>query len=424
MAKRTANNLKHKEVLADIARLRAANKAATFGDGGGLALILTPAGRARFVHKFQWQGRTVERWLPGEFPETIKLAEARALRDADREQLRAGVNPLAAAKAAVVAAAGVPSFADYARTNAAFLAPDSANAKASWLRQMTGERTAGVTVGALAAMPIDSIGQDDVKAVIAPIWFAKPATAKELCGRIRRVLEHRQVNARPDDERRNPADFERITQAIGKKLELDSTPRAALPWEDVPAFLAQLATRPQMSARALEMIVATGCRVNEITGSRWQEVDWKARTLTIPASRMKTGEKHVVPLSLAMVRVLRAVAPPQGARPTDLIFPNGKGKPYATKDVLVHVKALAGAAPTTHGFRSALSDWGLAMPHRGHQFSPDLMDKVIAHKVANRVRRAYQRDTWLERRRIVMREWSRFCAGSASATVLAFRLAA
>ncbi len=61
MAARAADKLRHKDLLTAIARLRAAKQTATFSDGGGLTLVVTKAGKARFVHKYQWQGRTVER---------------------------------------------------------------------------------------------------------------------------------------------------------------------------------------------------------------------------------------------------------------------------------------------------------------------------------------------------------------------------
>jgi integrase len=431
MAARTTDKLKHKTLLTDIAAARAAGKVATFSDGGGLALVVTKAGRARFVHKFQWAGKTAERWLPGDFPDDLGLAEAREMRDADRKLLRDGKNPIIDARAAAEAAKGVPSFAEYARTHVAFLAPSRPGARTAWLRQMTGEDTDGVTVGRLATMLVDEIKLEDVKGVIAPIWVEKPATAKELCGRIRRVLDHRQVNARPDDDRQNPADFKRIERAIGKRFEQHRRPRAALPYNDVPAFLKGLAGRPQLSARALEMVIATGCRANEITGLRWSEIDLRRRTITIPAERMKTqhdvhGEAHVIPLTIAMLKVLRGARPPVGRRdPAALVFPNGKGKPYDDKELLLHVKAVTGGAPaTTHGFRAALTGWGTAIPHGKHgPFDRELMEVCIAHEIGSETSQAYLRDRWLERRRIVMAEWSRFCLPRA-AEVIPFRRAA
>ena len=100
MAKRTADKLKHKELLAEIAKLRAAHATGGFGDGAGLTLVVTAAGRARWVHKYQWQGRTAERWLPGDFPDGLGLAQAREMRDADRKLLREGQNPIACGRCA------------------------------------------------------------------------------------------------------------------------------------------------------------------------------------------------------------------------------------------------------------------------------------------------------------------------------------
>jgi integrase len=430
MAKRAADKLKHKELLREIAKLRTAEQTATFGDGGGLALVVTKAGKARFVHRYRWQNRTVERWLPGEFPE-LGLSEAREMRDADRKLLRDGINPIMAARAAAETARGVPTFAAYAKAHVAFLAPNGPRARLSWLRQMTGEDTTGETVGMLASMLIDDIRLEHVKMVIAPLWLAKPATAKELCGRIRRVLDHRQVNARPDDERANPADFGRIQRALGQRYRHRNEPRAALPWREVPSLLARLATQPQIDARAAEFAIATGCRIGEALGARWGEIDLRARTWTIPKERLgKTGEAHVVPLTIAMMKVLRQVRPMDRRRdPGDLIFPNSKGTRCHAKDVLVRVKSAANdPAVTTHGFRSALVGWGTAIPHpHGHgavaPYSRDLMDVCLAHQIGSEVSQSYLRDRWLERRRVVMAEWSRFCL-SPAAEVIPFRRAA
>lgn len=427
MTSRTSDKLNPGTLKAEIAKLRAAEATGKFGDGKGLYLIVTNAGRARFLHRFQFRGRTAERMFPGEFPDEISLAEARDIRDADRKLIREGVNPILAAKAA---SAGCPTFAEYALAHADFLAPKSK--RGEWLRQMTGEDTQGVTVGALAALPIDDIKLAHVKAVIAPLWQRQPATAKEVCGRIRRVLDHRQVNARPDDDRVNPADFRRIERAIGKRFVLRHKPRAALDWRMIPDFLVKLAGDPSIKARLLEIVIATGCRVNEITQAQWDEIDWTARdergrlapTLTIPATRMKgRADDHVVPLTRVAIRALRR-ALMRGATPKAgaLIFPNRKRKPFDDKCILIVGKTAAGdASITTHGFRSAMVGWGTAIAHRDLPvFERDLMDVCLAHEIGGEVSQAYLRDRWLERRRAVMAEWAAFCSTPTSAKVVPF----
>lgn len=452
MAKRSSNNLDTKTVQKDIALMRKGeaptlegwatkkNGSRKIADGGGLYIVFTRAGNARFIHEFEWAKKTAERWLPGEYPDTIKLAEARTIRDQDRTLLRQGVNPIHAIKAEARAAEEVPTFAQWAAANIQ-LAPKEKRGRATWLRQMTNSVTESITVGALADMPIDDIKRAHVKAVMEPIWESHPPTARTLLLRIKEVLDHRYVNTEQDDDRVNPAIFSKIEQALGVAWEHKVTNRAALAWQEVPAFLAKLAGRTQMSARLLELVIATGCRVNSICQARWGWVDfsWRrdpktgemvGRTLTIPAKYMKArrgcpAEPHVIPLSIAMVRILRSAIPVGGMQPDALIFPSGRNTPYHSKDVSRHLRALVGDEPTTHGFRRVLVNWGTSTTHRDRpEFDNDLMQVCLAHKIGNKVSQAYLDDRWLARRRIVMQEWSAFCLQQASAEVVRLPLAA
>ena len=407
--RRTLNNLHTKSLETQVARHKVAGTTATFRDGGGLALVVTASGRARFIHEYSWQGKATERWFPGDFPHEITLAKAREMRAADRQMLRDRINPKVAAKIAGEVAQGAMTFATYAAKHAGFLAPESPRARLTWLRQMTNENTEGFSVGALAAMPIDNIGLEHVKALLLPLWQAHPATAKELCGRIRRVIDHRMTNM-GDEDKANPADFRRIERAIGKRFKSKHKSHDFLPHHEVPAFLARLADRPQLSARALEMLIATGCRMREITEACWGEIDLRTRTFTVPASRMKgqddeDGEAHVIPLTRAMVRTLRRCIPPTGQpAPTDLIFPNRYGRALDGKDLRAHVLALTkgrpDCQPVPHGFRTSLKNWGTAMAHRRLPvFDRDLMDVCLAHKIGGEVSQAYLRDRRPDRRR-------------------------
>jgi integrase len=58
----------------------------------------------------------------------------------------------------------------------------------------------------------------------------------------------------------------------------------------------------------LKLLLLTGCRRDEIGGLRWSEVDLNARTITIPGSRTKNGEQHVVPLSDTAASILAGIA--------------------------------------------------------------------------------------------------------------------
>jgi integrase len=71
----------------------------------------------------------------------------------------------------------------------------------------------------------------------------------------------------------------------------------ALPFDYMPAFLAALRGRNGMAARALEFVALTATRTGEVLGALWGEIDLAAKIWTVPATKMKGGREHRVPLS-------------------------------------------------------------------------------------------------------------------------------
>jgi integrase len=71
----------------------------------------------------------------------------------------------------------------------------------------------------------------------------------------------------------------------------------------------------RISARALEVLILTVARTGELIGMRDEEIDFAEKVWTIPASRMKAGKEHLVPLCDRAIKILRAV-------------PREKGNPY------------------------------------------------------------------------------------------------
>ena len=171
------------------------------------------------------------------------------------------------------------------------------------------------------------------------------------------------------DEWLNPADFGILCELIGSRAHLRKS-RASLPWTDAPAFVARLREVRFMSARVLEWIILTGVRSSEAIGARWGEIDWRARTWTVPVERLKTeqskgehGKAFVVPLSLAMVQLLRrAAVNREDFAPGDLIFPERFTTPagaYRRNMILIGGPEAESTRSAIHGFRSALTAWGI-----------------------------------------------------------------
>jgi integrase len=72
-----------------------------------------------------------------------------------------------------------------------------------------------------------------------------------------------------------------------------------------------------------------------------------------------------------------------------------------------------GVAATAHGFRSSFRDWAAEATN----FPREVAEAALAHAVENRVEAAYRRSDLLEKRRKLMEQWARHCAGEAGAVV-------
>ena len=104
------------------------------------------------------------------------------------------------------------------------------------------------------------------------LWSARPETANRLRGRIEAVLDW--AKARGHRTGDNPAAWE----IIGKVLPARGGPKhhAALPYTDIPAFMAILEERGGVAAKALAFAVLTAARSQEVLKARWSEVDLDA----------------------------------------------------------------------------------------------------------------------------------------------------
>src|SRR5262249_29494119 len=131
----------------------------------------------------------------------------------------------------------------------------------------------------------------------------------------------------------------------------------AMPFAEVPAFVAQLRERSGVSARCLEFTILTAARTGESIKARSEEFDLDKATWTIPASRMKAKKEHRVPLSLRAVEIVRE----QTKGGSQWIFPSTyheahRGKHISNMTMLELVRGMK-LDITVHGFRSSFRDW-------------------------------------------------------------------
>ena len=187
---------------------------------------------------------------------------------------------------------------------------------------------------------------------------------------------------------------------------------AALPFNEMPAFLHALRGRKGIAARALEFAALTAARTGEVLGACWREVDLTAKVWTIPADRMKAGREHRVPLSDASLDLLGKVRPlalmvdgaPDPAAP---LFPGPRrALPMSNMTMLMLLRRMSRDDLTAHGFRSTFSDWAAERT----AYPREVVEMALAHTIGNKVEAAYRRGDLFEKRQRLMQAWARWCS--------------
>jgi integrase len=321
---------------------------------------------------------------------TVPLALARDLAQANRQLLLQGVNPLKQRQkqrqARIAEQAKAITFRKVAEMYLNLHLDTFKNAKH---RQQWQNTLAQYAYPKIGHMTVADIGPSDVMRTIEPHWNAKHVTMKRVRQRIKKILDYAKERQFRTGE--NPA----ATIASLPKAANGKKHHAALPYSELPAFMAELRGRESLSARALEFTVLCAARTGESLGATWDEFDLDAKTWTIPDERMKKGKEHRVPLCPRAVEILRGL-PRDGER----VFP-GMAK-MSMPDLLKGLRA----GVTVHGFRSTFMDWC----HECTAFPKVVIDMALAHAVGDKVEAAYRRGDLLKKRTALMESWARHCA--------------
>ena len=412
-------------------RLLSARAVATLGDGmhldgGGLYLLVSGARRS-WIWRFRLDGKRRDRGLGP--VALVGLAAAREERDRWRMALREGIDPIQERdrRLASARAAEAPTFGAVADGYIADNRPGWKNAKHAEQWVMTLRDYAKP----LRAKPVDQIATADILAVLKPSWQTKPETASRLRGRIEIVLDAARALGHIEEGRANPARWRgHLDKLLPKRAKASKGHFAAMPWKDVPAFVARLRAMETVGARAFEFTILTAVRTNEALGATWGEIDLAERVWTIPAARMKAGREHRVPLPGRAVEVLQEVREAAGhtenrrssekmqvLHSARFIFPGHRPKRPLSNMAFDMILRRAGLDITAHGFRSSFRDWA----GEATSFPREIAEAALAHVVGDQTERAYRRGDALERRRALMEAWEAFLAPDAGGNVITLR---
>ncbi len=355
------------------------------GDGRGLFLYVKPSGARSWVLRYQVHGRRRDLGL-GPFPD-VSLAMARDRASEARRLIAEGEDPIAKKQQAKP-----KTFKDAALELIEGKKPGWKNAKHAAQWTSTLEAYAFPKIGQAQVAKIETA---DVTAALTPIWTAKPETANRVRQRIEAVLDYASaLGIRAGD---NPARWRgHLDHLLPKPKKVRAVRHhPALPHTEIADFMAQLANREGVAARALGFTILTAARSGETRGATWAEIDLEAKVWTIPASRMKAAKEHRVPLSKAATTLIA------NKRDGDkLVFESEAkpGRPISDMSMTAVLRRMNRADITVHGFRSTFRDW--AGETTG--FPREVIEAALAHGIKDKAEAAYARSHLSDKRRKLM----------------------
>jgi integrase len=388
-------------------RVQHAKHRGLYGDGGGLFLQVSATGTKSWVFRFKEGGRLR---VMGLGPlHTVSLADAREkARECRRLRLQ-GKDPIEERQvdraAARLDAAKAITFKECAE---AYIDAHKAawrNAKHAYQWPATLKAYVYPHFGAVSAQSVD-VGL--VMKALEPLWKTKPETASRVRGRIESIIDW--ATARGYRRGENPARWRgHLENLLPNRRKVQRVQHyAALPYNEIGAFMAELRQQEGVAARALEFTILTAARTGEVIGAKWEEINIADRLWIVPAARMKAGKEHRVPLSDAAISILEKMC---AIRPSDFVFAGGRrGRPLSGMAMLMLLRRMARGDLTVHGFRSTFRDWAAECT----AFPAEVAEMALAHAVSNRVEAAYRRGDMFQKRRQLADAWASFCGSPAA----------
>jgi integrase len=384
-----------------------------FHDGGGLYLQVSAGGGKSWILRYSMAGKRREMGL-GPYP-AVSLAAARKTAAESRSLVKAGQDPIAArdaerARQRLEEARGIT----FDKAVELFLVGN----EVGWRNQKHRlEWRTSLRVYAsplIGSLPVGSIDTSHVTKVLDPIWHEKTETASRIRGRIERVLDWARVRgyrAAGENPARWRGHLEETYPARGKVRPIEH--HAAVTIDAMPKLYGRLAGADDVTSLALRFIILTAARAGEAVGATWAEVDLDEGVWTIPASRMKAGRIHRVPLSHETVTILQKLAK---LRTGAHVFPGLRAgsRALSVRAILRGLREAGETKATVHGFRSTFRDWAAERTN----VPRDVAEMALAHAIGNRTEAAYRRGELMTKRVALMDQWARFLLTPPDANVV------
>lgn len=395
------------------AKVNALTKPGMYNDGANLYLKIDEGGSKSWILRYKVHGRPRKYGIGA--THTVGLALAREKAAAARRLLLDGIDPIEARKTAKAAArleaSKTITFDDCAKK---YIEENKASWKSAkhtseWNKSL--QQHVSPVFGKLRVADID---RELILRALKPIWTTKHETASRIRQRIERVLNFAKSLGYRQGE--NPAVYDgNLEHALAKptKQLKNKQNHPALPFAELPEFMAKVRESDEIAAHALTFTILTTARTGEVIGAKWNEIDFKESKWTVPGIRMKSGVDHIVPLTPLAIKLLRRMDEiGQLHHAPEYVFPSdtNKDKPmlaHGMRSFLYYYVRRRDIA--VHGFRSSFKDWAAERGYRD-----EVSEAQLAHVVPNKVKAAYLRTKFIDERRKMLDAWATYISTPAS----------
>jgi integrase len=373
-----------------------------YADGGNLYLVVDSADSRYWA--FIWKQAGKRRQIGFGSLNSVSLSQAREEARLARAAVARGKDPRQERDARRGSAKTFGQVAEMVLTT---LAPGWTNQTHAhqWRRSLT------VDARALRDVPIDRVDTEAILGVLRPLWTSRPETASRLRLRLERTLDWARARGyRSNTE--NPARWRGHLRDLLPRRTDRRHHFKALPFEQLPELMQRLRGLEGFAPRALEFTILCATRTKETLQARWAEISFADREWTVPASRMKSRNEFVVPLSDQTMALLRDLP-----RMGEFVFPGRDPSQHLSHPAMLNVLHQLGVEATVHGTaRAGFRTWVMEKT----SFQREVAEMCLAHAVGDVTARSYARGDLIDKRRRVMESWSGFLS-KATADVVPLR---
>ena len=388
-----------------VLNVKPSNKDQRLNDGGGLYLLVKPNGAKWWRFDYTFDGKRKSLSL-GVYPVTT-LADARRKAEVSRKQVSNGIDPSNVRKDTkavkklqvdneVRIAEGLPLLNSFSDVAGKWLASTVHLINAiTQLKKIS--RLERLVFPLLGSMPINQIKSSDVLAALKPlIDKMQLETAHRVHNEISLIFSYAIVHNLTDYDPSQPVKKQIPAQKVKHRAAIIDPTKVGQLLRDISNYNGTFVV--QSAFRISPLLFQ---RPGEIRQLLWSDIDLESKEWRPYIS--KTDFHHIVPLSSQAIAILEAIKPLTGTG--QYVFPSsrGDGRPMSDNTIRTALKSLGydSDVMTAHGFRTTAST---LLNEQG--WSPDAIERQLAHTSNNKVRDAYNRAQYLDERRRMMQSWS------------------